>query len=60
LKAIIRGFSYNVLPNTWRNRTFGKSNLKIKEMGSRYLFILLYCWIEKIFVKGDYEKSNSK
>ncbi len=58
LKAIIRGYSYKILPNSWQNRTFGKSNLKIKEMGSRYLFILLYCWIEKTLVKGDYGKIN--
>lgn len=56
LKAIVRGYSYRVVPNSWRNRTSGKSNLKIKEMGSRYLFILLYCWIEKLFVKSDYRK----
>jgi dolichol-phosphate mannosyltransferase len=56
LKAIIRGYSYSIMPNSWRNRTSGKSNLKIKEMGSRYMFILLYCWIEKLFVKSDYKK----
>jgi len=60
LKAIIRGFSYKVLPNTWRNRSFGKSNLKIKEMGSRYLFILIYCFIEKLFVKKDFRKFIKK
>ena len=48
LKTIIRGFTYNVLPNTWRNRTLGESNLKIKEMGSRYLFVLIYCFIENL------------
>jgi dolichol-phosphate mannosyltransferase len=56
LKAIVRGYSYSVIPNTWQNRKFGKSNLKIKEMGSRYAFILIYCWIEKFFVKNDYSK----
>jgi dolichol-phosphate mannosyltransferase len=56
LKAIVRGYSYSVIPNTWQNRKFGKSNLKIKEMGSRYAFILIYCWIEKFFVKNDYTK----
>jgi dolichol-phosphate mannosyltransferase len=54
LKAIVRGYSYSIVPNNWRNRTSGKSNLKIKEMGSRYLFILLYCWIEKLLVRKDY------
>jgi dolichol-phosphate mannosyltransferase len=56
LKAIIRGYSYTVIPNTWTNRKYGVSKLKIKEMGSRYFFILLYCLIEKYFSRGDYNK----
>jgi dolichol-phosphate mannosyltransferase len=56
LKAIVRGYSYAVLPNTWTNRKHGESKLKIKEMGSRYFFILLYCLIEKFFSRGDYKK----
>lgn len=56
LKAIIRGYSYGVLPNSWRNRKAGESNLKIKEMGSRYLFILLYILIEKYLSRNDYLK----
>lgn len=56
LKAIIRGYSYNVLPNSWRNRQAGVSKLKIREMGSRYFFILLYCLIEKYFSRGDFKK----
>jgi dolichol-phosphate mannosyltransferase len=56
LKAIVRGYSYTVLPNSWRNRKAGESKLKIKEMGSRYLFIMLYCLIEKYFSRGDFKK----
>jgi dolichol-phosphate mannosyltransferase len=56
LKAIIRGYSYSVMPNSWRNRSNGESKLKIKEMGSRYLFIILYCLIEKWLCAADYEK----
>ena len=56
LKAIIRGYSYTVLPNSWTNRKHGESNLKIREMGSRYFFILLYCLIEKFFARGDFNK----
>lgn len=56
LKVIIRGYSYAVVPNSWKNRRHGKSNLKIREMGSRYFFILLYCLIEKYFSKGDFVK----
>jgi dolichol-phosphate mannosyltransferase len=56
LKAIVRGYTYSVVPNSWRNRKAGKSNLDIKEMGSRYLFILLYVLIEKFFTHGDFKK----
>ncbi|MEM6342614.1 MAG: glycosyltransferase family 2 protein [Bacteroidota bacterium] len=56
LKAIVRGFTYSVLPNTWTNRQYGESKLKIREMGSRYFFVLLYCLIEKYFSMGDYQK----
>lgn len=54
LKAIIRGYSYTVVPNDWINRKAGVSKLKIKEMGSRYLFIVLYCFIERWLSRGDY------
>jgi dolichol-phosphate mannosyltransferase len=56
LKAIIRGFSFAVVPNSWTNRKYGESKLKIREMGSRYFFILMYCFIEKYFSRGDFEK----
>jgi dolichol-phosphate mannosyltransferase len=56
LKTIVRGYSYKVVPNSWTNRKYGESKLKIKEMGSRYFFILLYCFIEKSFSRGDYMK----
>jgi len=58
LKAIVRGYTYCVLPITWRNRQTGESKLKIKEMGSRYLFICLYVWLEKSFSHGDYRKRD--
>lgn len=58
LKAIIRGYSYAVVPNSWTNRKYGESKLKIKEMGSRYFFILLYCLIERFFSRGDFKKKN--
>jgi dolichol-phosphate mannosyltransferase len=56
LKTIVRGYSWTVVPITWRNRRAGESKLKIKEMGSRYLFIALYCWLEKYFSRGDFKK----
>lgn len=56
LKAIVRGYSWTTIPVTWRNRRTGEAKLKIKEMGSRYLFICLYVWLEKYFSHGDYAK----
>ncbi len=60
LKAIVRGYSYSVLPNDWINRKAGESKLKIKEMGSRYLFIVLYCFIEKWLSRGDYHRRKNE
>jgi dolichol-phosphate mannosyltransferase len=58
LKIIVRGYSWTTMPITWRNRRSGISKLKIKEMGSRYLFITLYCWLEKYFSRGDYKQQK--
>lgn len=58
LKAIIRGFSHSVIPMRWYNRKTGISKLKIKEMGSRYLFIVLYIWLEKHLARDDYHRSR--
>jgi dolichol-phosphate mannosyltransferase len=59
LKAIVRGYSFAVIPITWRNRRHGVAKLKIREMGSRYLFIVLYVWLEKYFSRGDYKKTSA-
>jgi dolichol-phosphate mannosyltransferase len=56
LKAIVRGYSFSVIPIGWRNRTEGVSKLRLQEMGSRYLFIVLYVWLEKHLAKGDYRR----
>ncbi len=56
LKAIVRGYSWTVIPTTWRNRSSGASKFRIKEMGSRYFFISLYVWLEKYFSHGDYKR----
>ena len=58
LKTIVRGYSWAVIPIIWRNRRSGVAKLKIREMGSRYLFIVLYCWLEKYFSRGDYRKTQ--
>jgi dolichol-phosphate mannosyltransferase len=54
LKAIVRGHSYEVIPISWTNRTTGVPKLAMREMGSRYLFIVLYVWLERTLSRGDY------
>jgi dolichol-phosphate mannosyltransferase len=58
LKTIVRGYSWTVIPITWRNRRSGVAKLKIKEMGARYMFIVLYVWLEKYFSRGDFRKAT--
>ncbi|HSR93495.1 MAG TPA: glycosyltransferase family 2 protein, partial [Solirubrobacterales bacterium] len=60
LKAIVRGHSYAVIPTNWTNRTSGEAKLAMKEMGSRYLFIVLYVWLESTLSRGDYRVGEAK
>ena len=60
LKAIVRGHSYAVVPTSWTNRTTGEAKLAMKEMGSRYLFIVLYVWLENALSRGDYQVKNAE
>ena len=57
LKAIVRGHTFAVCPISWTNRAAGTSKLKIKEMGSRYLFIVLYVFLEHHLSRGDYRRT---
>jgi dolichol-phosphate mannosyltransferase len=56
LKAVVRGFSYKVVPISWTNRKAGVSKLALNEMGSRYLFIVLYVFLEAHLSRGDYRR----
>jgi dolichol-phosphate mannosyltransferase len=60
LKAIVRGHSYAVIPTSWTNRTSGEAKLAMKEMGSRYLFIVLYVWLESTLSRGDYQVGEKR
>ncbi len=59
LKAVARGYTYAVVPISWRNRSHGASKLHLQEMGSRYLFIILYVWLEHHLSRGDYRRSDA-
>jgi len=50
LKTIIRGYKYKIIPISYYNRTVGEAKFKIQELGSKYLFTLLYCFLEKILL----------
>jgi dolichol-phosphate mannosyltransferase len=56
LKAVVRGFSYGIVPISWANRRSGESKLALNEMGSRYLFIVLYVFLEHHLSRGDYRR----
>ena len=58
LKAIVRGHSFRVVPISWTGRRAGSSKLGIREMGSRYLFIVLYVWLEAHLSRGDYRRRD--
>jgi|TARA_B110000444_G_scaffold67125_1_gene63075 dolichol-phosphate mannosyltransferase len=47
LKIISRKYKYKIIPINWMGRKKGSSKFKIKELGSKYLFTLIYCFIEK-------------
>ncbi len=59
LKAVVRGHSYAIVPISWRDRTAGASKLRLQEMGSRYLFIVLYVFFEHHLSRGDYRRSGA-
>src|SRR4051794_2115026 len=58
LKAVARGHTFAVVPISWRNRTAGSSKLAMREMGSRYLFIVLYVFLERLLSRGDYKRAD--
>ena len=60
LKAIVRGYSWTMIPITWRSRQTGTAKLKIKEMGSGYLLTCLYIWREKYLTHRDHQSRSRK
>lgn len=60
LKAVVRGYTFKVVPIAWRNRRAGVSSLHIEEMGSRYLYIVLNVWLERLLTGGDYKRRDGR
>ncbi len=54
LKLISRKYKYTIIPINWVGRKYGQSKFKMRELGSMYVFTLLYCLIEKFLLnKGN-------
>lgn len=53
LKVISRKYKFEVIPINWHGREIGTSKFKIKELRSKYLFTLFYCFLEKILLKNN-------
>ena len=51
LKIISRKMNYKIIPINWKNRKHGKAKFDMKELGSKYLFTLIYCFLERILLK---------
>mgnify|MGYP002044653117 FL=1 len=58
LKTISRGYKYKIIPISYYNRTVGEAKFKIDELGSKYLFTLLYCFLEKALLKKNIKKNK--
>ena len=50
LKIITRKLNYKIISINWYGRKIGESKFKIKEVGSKYVFTMLYCLLEKILL----------
>ena len=51
LKIISRKMKYKIIPISWINRKEGSSKFDTKELRAKYLFTLIYCFLEKILLK---------
>ena len=53
LKALIRGYKIAIIPISWYGRESGVSKLKIRDMGRRYLYVVLYLWLQRVLINDD-------
>lgn len=51
LKIISRNYNYEIIPISWNGRKKGNSKFNINELGSNYIFTLIYCFSEKILLR---------
>ena len=51
LKIIYRRYNYKIIPISWTGRKKGITKFYFRDLGSKYIFTLLYCLLEKILLK---------
>lgn len=53
LSALIRNYQIAQIPIRWSGRTWGSSNMHLREMGRKYLYILLKMYAERVLIADD-------
>lgn len=53
LSALISGFRIKEIPIRWEGRTWGSTNLRMREMGRRYLCTLLMLFFQRVLMSDD-------
>ena len=53
LSALIRRYSIAQIPIRWYGRTWGSTNLKLSEMGRKYLCTCLMLFFQQILIRDD-------
>ncbi len=53
LSALIRRYRIATIPINWSGRTWGQSNMRLRQMGRRYLCTLLKIWFERLLIIDD-------
>jgi dolichol-phosphate mannosyltransferase len=58
LSALISGYRITQVPIQWEGRTWGSTNLRLGEMGRRYLCTLLMLFFQRILLADDVESER--
>lgn len=53
LSALISGYKIKEIPIKWEGRTWGSTNLRMREMGRRYLCTLLMLFFQRVLMSDD-------
>lgn len=53
LSALIRKYKVAQIPISWSGRTWGSSNLRLREMGRKYLYVVVKMLAERVLIVDD-------